>query len=194
MKSRKPLLIGLFIILAAVVIVARYMENRTSASALLAKNLSLMPVPEARTKMMGLNPSERREVWRIKLKAAQAASGYTNEQLAFLTEVIASLDAMKFDGSGDKEKGAAMVAKASALFGKEQAADLFGTIGYQQAKDKTKPIVIMSGESCDCKTSENFCHAQCIFGGCTGGVGCGWLWSGYCDGLCCNLLRNPCQY
>lgn len=38
--------------------------------------------------------------------------------------------------------------------------------------------------SCSCDTSASFCDTGCRPGNCQPTTGCGWLWSGSCDGVC----------
>lgn len=149
--------------------------------ALLA-TLSVQRVESARTAYQKLTPTQKRNVWRAKLNATEVV-GFSDAQIDFLLGVVDSLDSVTFDGT--YKNSAIAYNTAVKLFGRAKTGEVFGRIGLTSAMLNASLTLL---PDCACKADEDFCsHGSCDNNGGTcnfQGIGCGWLWTGYCDGLC----------
>ena len=143
--------------------------------------LSSINVQDARSLYTALTPDEKREVWRAKL--ANINTDDLNElQIKFIKKTIKSLDTLSFDGTDDRKKTKTEYAEAAKLFEPAKLAEYFGRIGNTVGMQKVSA-------GCECSVGEDFCSStsipwHCEYGQCSGRLGCGWLWTGYCDGAC----------
>lgn len=164
-------------------------KARTTAASSVAPAITLyaelakLTPQDARTRYAQLTPTERREVWRAKLNSINT-DNLNNAQVRFIKTVIANLDDLAFDGTDSKEKNAESYKAALKLFGRADAGAYFGRLGNMVSLQKVGGFT-----SCECRVSEDFCSSttipwHCEYGSCSGHIGCGWLWTGYCDGLC----------
>lgn len=86
-------------------------------------------------------------------------------------------------------------AERAQIIGRKAAGELFGRIGNNSLMLKAGLTVF---DDCSCKHNEDFCSPTTIPWHCEKwqndcsfvGIGCGWLWTGVCDGLCVGGLAE----
>lgn len=139
-----------------------------------------------------LNEQQRREVWQARLNDALSIPTLTKEQSDFIRQVAAHTNRLNFTSFKQSDAVEAekqtLMTQARKLFTKPQAAFLFASIGTPSVP-AFEPARLDMSISCQCSTSEDFCPEKCHYGGymrnCQGcQCGCGWFWSGYCNGDC----------
>lgn len=155
--------------------------------------LASLSVNDARSAYFSLTPEGKRNVWRAYLGSINL-NGLSQDQEDYLTDVFNRLDSIPFDGTF--KNGEAERAKAVKLFGREKAGEYFGRIGVPARMLKARfgpdTMPLSPTPNCECKHNEDFCSSTTIPWHCVEDVGncnfqtigCGWLWTGVCNGLC----------
>lgn len=167
------------------------MKGIAEGEALLAK-LNVQRVESARAAYLKLTPDQKRNVWRAKLNATEVI-GFSDAQIDFLLDVVNTLDSVAFDGT--YKDGEAKYKAAVKLFGRAKAGEVFGRIGVTSAMLNAN---LATFADCSCKHNEDFCspttipwHCEQGYNDCAfQGIGCGWVWTGVCDGLCVGGQAN----
>jgi hypothetical protein len=153
-------------------------------------------IADAKEKYATLAPALKRLVWKAKLIGADV-TGWSDEHIDYLADTIEALPRVEFTGSeADKALARGFTTRLKQLSPNGgSVARSFFELGNPLALQKIKAPARGAFPHCSCAGGwDDFCNwnrqgsvvnFSCEPINCDGGLyGCGWLWTGWCNGQC----------
>lgn len=146
---------------------------------------------------------KKRDVWLQKIQLLLETQNYSQDEYEHVKSLLDHLHENYFvkeniDSEANERKQFASdwinKAKSNLGWSDKQVAFVIYRLYNDPAQFDAEAIVAQSkkqatseesSENCFCNTSSDYCaNSLCNSGNCVIATGCGWLWSGSCDGMC----------
>ncbi len=179
-------------------------KNEDELSQISVKDLVTYELPLQKAVFASWDPQKKRDAWIGKLEKVIASDTLTQEGAAHIRKLISHIRTGYFEAENLQKDGDANILFADEWLDKAKNnlgwTDQFiaflvyrlYTESYQFETElselrafRTKSSAGSESSGCDCNTSSDYCGSySCSSGGCSVSSGCGWLWSGSCNGTC----------
>jgi hypothetical protein len=179
-------------------------ENKTEFSKISVTELASYDITLQRAVFRSWDAEKKRTAWLDKLEQVLYSSCLSEAETNHIQKLIDHIEAGYFSDKKIK-KGSASRAKFAAEWlnyasndlgwSGEFIAFLVYRLYTKQSQFEAELSVVKSFKvkattnsesgTCNCNTAADYCGSHdCLLTGCSTGSGCGWLWSGTCNGYC----------
>ena len=177
-------------------------NNKEELTTLTVKDLSSADLQFQQAVFRSYSPEKKREIWIQKINSLLENEEYCEDEYAHIKKILNHLSSDYFtperlNSNADQRSQFASewinYAKKNLGWTDKQVAFVVYRIYTSQTQFELELKALAaiqqqstsnSEGSCDCNISENYCPSNCRSGKCNITSGCGWLWSGSCNGTC----------
>jgi hypothetical protein len=175
-------------------------ENKAEFSQISVTELSTYEVALQKAVFRSWDSEKKRTAWLDKLQYVLCSNSLSTAESNHIQKLIDHLDVGYFLAENIEKNLAVRVkfanewlnyAKKDLGWSEQFIAFIVYRLYTKQSQFEVELSVLKSiklktstNSECNCNTSADFCPGSACTSGCSTSSGCGWLWSGSCDGSC----------